>query len=233
MAERSLRGSSAAAERRAERAARRDERSGAGPAREGHDPGRLPGATTKFALFGEVLFTGILVTGLSLPILTLPLAFAVGTRHLRRFTRGESSSMSLVWQDLAPRNLLRGAAAGLAFALLVAVLAADLVVGSAGVIPGSGMVLVVGWLGLALVATTLLTAARLWEPGRGWLAAVRGCWPEWRADPVGVLYLLAGVVFVGVVSWQLLPLVVPGIGCLVLAVLAIPERPRRGIPPVE
>ena len=222
MAERSLRG-----ERRAERAARRDERSGAGPAGDGHDPGRLPGATAKFALFGEVLFTGILVVGLSLPIVTIPLAFAAGTRHLRRFVRSESSSMSLVWQDLAPRNLLRGLPAGIAFTLVVAVLAADLVVGYGGAVPGAGLVLVVGWAGLALVAVTLLTAARLWEPERGWIAALRACWPEWRADPAGVLYLLAGVVFVGVVSWQLIPLVVPGVGCLVLAVLAIPERPRR------
>ena len=222
MPERSLRD-----ERRAERAAQRDERSGAGPASAGHDPGRLPGATNKFALFGEVLFTGILVTGLSLPIVTIPLAFAAGTRHLRRFVRGESSSMALVWQDLAPRNLLRSLPVGLAFAVAIAVLAADLVLGNAGIVPGAGMVLVVGWLGLAVVATTVLTAARLWEPDRGWLAALRGCWVEWRSDPVGVIYMLAGVVFVGVVSWQLLPLVVPGIGCLVLAVLALPERPRR------
>lgn len=222
MAERSLR-----QERRAERAARRDERSGAGPAGEGHDPGRLPGATAKFALFGEVLFTGILVTGLSLPIITIPLAFAAGTRHLRRFLRGESSSMSLVWRDLAPRNLLRSLPVGLTFALVLAVLAADLVLGYDGIVPGAGIVLVVGWLALAFVACTLLTAARLWEPERGWLAAVRACRPEWRADPVGVLYLLAGVLFVGVVSWQLLPLVVPGVGCLILAVIAIPERPRR------
>ncbi|MFC0680197.1 hypothetical protein ACFFGH_20375 [Lysobacter korlensis] len=228
MAERSLR-----EERRAERAARRDERSGAGPARDGHDPGRLPGATAKFALFGEVLFTGILVTGLSLPVVSIPLAFAVGTRHLRRFVRGESSSMELVWRDLAPRNLLRSLPVGLGFTLLVAVLAVDLMLGYDGVVPGAGLALAVGWVGLAVVATTLLTASRLWEPERGWLAALRGCWPEWRSDPVAVLYLLAGVVFVGAVSWQLLPLVVPGIGCLILAILAIPQRPRRTAAPVE
>jgi hypothetical protein len=222
MAERSLRD-----ERRAERAARRDERTGAGPAREDHDPGRLPGATAKFALFGEVLFTGLLVTVLSLPLLTIPLAFAAGVRHLRRFLRGDSSTLALVGKDFAPRILLRSLPAGLAFLVVVAALTADLVLGYGGAVPGSGAVVVVGWVGLALVACTLLTAARRYDPDRGWLDAVRGCGAEWRADPASVLYLLAGVVFAGVVGWQLLPLVVPGIGCLVLAVVALPERPRR------
>jgi len=29
------------------------------------------------------------------------------------------------------------------------------------------------------------------------------------------------------VTWQLLPLAVPALGCVVLAMVAIPERPRR------
>jgi hypothetical protein len=30
------------------------------------------------------------------------------------------------------------------------------------------------------------------------------------------------------VTWQLLPLIVPALGCVALAIVAVPERPRRG-----
>ena len=49
-------------ERRAERAAVRDARSGAGPTRAGAEPGPNPGATAKFGLFGEVLTIGLMMT---------------------------------------------------------------------------------------------------------------------------------------------------------------------------
>ena len=79
-----------------------------------------------------------------------------------------------------------------------------------------------------MVAVTVLTASFHWAPELGWRAAVRLTPPTWRTDPAGVAYLLAAVAFVAVVSWQLAPLIVPGLGCLVFAIVAIPERPRRG-----
>jgi hypothetical protein len=39
---------------------------------------------------------------------------------------------------------------------------------------------------------------------------------------------VATAVFAGVVSCQLLPLVFPALGCVALAIVAVPERPRRG-----
>jgi hypothetical protein len=34
-------------------------------------------------------------------------------------------------------------------------------------------------------------------------------------------------VFAGIVTWQLAPLVIPALGCVALAIVAAPERPRR------
>ena len=73
------------AERKAEQAAVREARSGAGPTREGAEPGRNPGAAAKFGLFGEVLTVGLLMALISLAVVTLPIALAAGIRHLRRF----------------------------------------------------------------------------------------------------------------------------------------------------
>lgn len=209
--------------RQAERAARRAEISGTGPAQTDHRPGRWPGAAGRFALFGEVLSVGLLVCALSVPLVTAPLAFAVGTRHLRRYVGGESSGLALVGRDLR-RGVVRALPVGLGAAAVVAVLVVDLAVARDGVLPGAGLVAAIGWLGLVLVALALLTAARLWSPERGWLVAFRGCWPSWRGDPVGVCYLLVAVVLVAMLGWQLVPLVVPGAGCLILALVAIPER---------
>lgn len=106
----------------------------------------------------------------------------------------------------------------------VLILVVDLALAQDRVLPAAEVVGVVGWLGIATVAAGILTAARHWDPDTGWLVALRLCWPTWRADPAGLLYLLSAVGLVGILAWQLLPLVVPGIGCLLLAVLAIPER---------
>lgn len=211
--------------RRAVRAVKRAELSGAGPTRVEHSPGRWPGAAAKFPLFGEVLYVGLLVSALSIPVVTIPLAFAVGTRHLRRYLLAEASGIALAGRDLR-LGILRSLPLGLAMAAIVAALVVDMSLAQDRVIPGAELIAVVGWLGLAAVLCVLLTAARLWSPERGWLPALRGCWPVWCGDPVGVAYLLAAGGLVALLGWQLLPLVVPGIGCLVLALLAIPERTR-------
>ncbi|WP_022887357.1 hypothetical protein [Glaciibacter superstes] len=212
-------------QRAAARTARRIELSGAGPAGAEHRPGRWPGASAKFALFGEVLYTGVLVSVLSVPLVTIPLAAAVGTRHLRRHLRGEESGIGLVGRDLK-RGILGSLVIGFIMVAIIAALLVDLALATDGIIPGAALVGVVGWVGLVLVAVALLTAARLWAPETGWLPAIRSCVDVWRQDVAGLGYLLAAVLVVAVFSWQLLPLIVPGIGCLILALLAIPERRR-------
>jgi hypothetical protein len=45
-----------------------------------------------------------------------------------------------------------------------------------------------------------------------------------RADLVGAAYLLSAAGFTVIVTWQLAPLIMPALGCVALAIVAIPER---------
>ncbi|WP_150307248.1 hypothetical protein [Planctomonas psychrotolerans] len=208
---------------RAVRSARRIEASGAGPARAGYAPGRWPEAGARFALFGEVLLVGIAVSVLSVGVITIPLALALGVRHLRRHLRSESSTLGDVLADAR-----RGAVPSLALGVLVAiaglVLVIDLALAADRLLPFAEVVGAAGAAAALALIVVLLTAARLWTPEQGWIAAFRGCPENWRRDPAGVLYLLAAIGLVAVLAWQFVPLVLPGIGCLLLAVVAIPER---------
>jgi hypothetical protein len=213
--------------RASERAARRAERSGSGPVRSDAPPARFPGATSAFGLLGEVLLVGVLVALVSIPVVTLPAALAAGVRHLRRFLKAEHSPLGLFWSDVRA-GLLGGIGVGAASVVLVLVLLLDIDLAGSGVLPGGAVVAAVGWLGLAALALALFAAAGLWTPQRGWLGALRLVPGTVAADPVGAAYLVAAGVFAVVVTWQLLPLIVPALGCVALAIVAVPERPRRG-----
>lgn len=217
-------------ERRAARAAVRDARSGAGPTRDGVEPGPNPGATAKFGLFGEVLTVGLLMTIVALPVVTLPIALAAGIRHLRRFIAADDSRSALFWEDVRA-GLLRSLAVGVPVALIAAVLTIDIVLAGTGALPGGQVIGVVGWAGLIVLAVALLMAAGAWEPETGWRVAIRSVPQVALADKVGALYLVATAVFVGVVTWMLAPVVIAGLGCAALAVVAVPERriPERRI----
>lgn len=212
--------------RRAAKAARREESSGAGPTRDGWEAPANPGATARFGLFGEVLTTGLLVTLVGLAIVTLPVGLAAGIRHLRRFVAADDSRTALFWADVR-RGLAGGAVVGAASALIGAVLAIDIVLARSGALPGGGAVEVVGWAGLGILAVAVFTAAAAWTPEAGWLTAVRAVPSAVRADAVGTLYVAATAVFVGVTTWALAPLFIPAIGCAALALVAIPARRRR------
>ncbi|GAA3908555.1 hypothetical protein [Microbacterium invictum] len=212
--------------RRAERAARRAELSGSGPTREEVAPARFPGARAKFALFGEVLLTGLLVTLAGILVITLPAALAAGIRHLRRFIAAEDSRVGLFWTDVA-RAVLPGLAVGAGAVVLALILLLDIDVARSGFLPGGAVIEVVGWAGLGALALALLIAAGAWTPEAGWRGALRAVPGLVRADLPGALYVVATAVFVGVVTWALPPLFIPAIGCAALAVVAIPER-RRG-----
>jgi hypothetical protein len=169
----------------------------------------------------------VLVAVVSIPVVTLPAALAAGVRHLRRFLKAEHSPLGLFWADVRA-GLLGGIGVGAASVVLVLVLLLDIDLANTGVLPGGPVVAAVGWLGLAAVALVLFTAAGLWSPRLGWLGSLRLVPRTVAADPVGAAYLVAAGVFAVVVTWQLLPLVVPALGCVALAVVAVPERPRRG-----
>jgi len=216
--------------RATDRAARRAALSGSGPT---HDDSattaRFPGAKSAFGLLGEVLLIGILMAIVSLPVITIPAALAAGVRHLRRYLRAEDSGLEWFWRDVRA-SLLGGVGIGAASVVLAAVLALDIDLAGSGVLPGGPIVGVVGWLGLAALVLALFTAAGRWSPRVGWLGAFRGVPRAVREDPAGAAYLVATGVFAAVVTWQLVPLVIPALGCIALAVVAVPERPRRTRP---
>ncbi|MFT4259338.1 hypothetical protein [Microbacterium sp.] len=217
-------------ERRAARAAVREARSGAGPTLDGAEPGPHPGAAATFGLFGEVLTTGLLMALVALPVVTLPIALAAGIRHLRRFVSAEDSRAAFFWVDVRA-GLIRSLGVGVPVALIAAALAVDIVLANTGELPGGQVIAVVGWGGLLVLAVALLIAAGEWEPERGWRAAIRAVPRIASSDVVGALYLAATAVFVGVVTWMLVPLVIAGLGCAALAVVAVPARrvPERRI----
>ncbi|MDQ0614083.1 hypothetical protein QF046_001724 [Microbacterium sp. W4I4] len=212
--------------RRGNRAAVREARSGAGPVGEDFVAGPHPGAKAKFGLFGEVLTVGLLIALVSLAVVTLPIALAAGIRQLRRFAAAEDSRAALFWADVRT-GILPSLVVGVPAVLIAAVLTVDVVLARSGVLPGGEIVGVVGWAGLVILAVAVLVAAGAWSPQAGWRAAVREVPGIVRADAVGALYIAATAVFVGVVTWALIPLFIPAIGCAALAVVAVPVRRRR------
>ncbi|MFC7788390.1 hypothetical protein ACU045_05340 [Microbacterium sp. MAHUQ-60] len=208
------------------RAAAREARSGAGPVDANFTPGPHPGAKAKFGLFGEVLTIGLLITLVSLAVVTLPIALAAGIRQLRRFVQASDSRAALFWEDVRV-GILPSLIVGVPAALIATVLTVDVVLARTGALPGGEIVGVVGWAGLVVLSVGVLVAAGAWSPQAGWRAAVRAVPGIVRADAVGALYLAATAVFVGVVTWALIPLFIPAIGCAALAVVAVPVRRRR------
>ncbi|WP_221583551.1 DUF624 domain-containing protein [Microbacterium sp. G2-8] len=209
---------------KAERAARRDARSGAGPTLD--EPAGNPGATSWFGLLGEALYTGVLVTAFGLLVVTLPAALAAGSRHLRRYVRAEGSSFRSFWNDFR-RALPGGLGVGAAAAVIAAVLAIDILLAGSGVLPGGSLVAGAGWTLAAVGAGALLASAGLWTPGYGWLRTLRLLPAHIARDIPGFLYVVIAAAFVGLATWMLIPLFVPALGLAALATVAIPARPRR------
>ena len=215
---------SAPASARARRAADRAARSGSGPLPSSATIARFPGAAAKFALLGEVLLVGVVVLVLSIPLVTLPAAVAAGAAHLRRFIAAEGSSMRLLLADF--RAALRGGiGVGTAALVVAGVLTLDILVAPS--VPGGGVVAVVGWVLLVALGAVVVLAAASFSPDAGWIAAFRRLPAAVAADPGGAAYTAVAVGFTGFITTVLVPLLLPAMGCLVLALVAIPERPRR------
>ncbi|WP_347976871.1 DUF624 domain-containing protein [Microbacterium sp. ProA8] len=213
-------------DRKTLRAARRADASGSGPTLEERDPVRYPGAKGAFALFGEVLLTGLLVTVAGLLVVTLPAALAAGIRHLRRYAGAEQSHVRTFWQDWR-RALPGGVVVGIVAVALAVLLLLDIDLANSGALPGGPLIAVIGWAGLLIAAVAVLLAAGAWTPERGWRPAVRGIPSSIARDPIGAAYLAAAAVLVVVMTWMLAPLVVAGLGCAAFAVMAVPARRGR------
>ncbi len=186
---------------------------------------RWPGAAGAFALFGEVLWVGVLVTVSGILLLTLPAALAAGSGHLRRYLAAEQASVGTFFTDFK-RALLGSLAIGALAIVAVLLLTLDLALALSGVLPGGWLVFGAGIVGLVLVGLVLARSAALWRAGTGWPTALRATLPSLGGDIVGSLYLAAALGLAVLLTWQLAPLVIAGVGCLVFASVVVIERKR-------
>ncbi|MHA7281491.1 hypothetical protein [Arthrobacter sp. TMS2-4] len=187
---------------------------------------RWPGATAKFALFGEVLWVGVLCCAAGLGIITIPASFAAGSAHLHRFLRAEDSTVRQFAADFAAA-LRTGWLAGLGVAVVASLLLLDIVVAGSGLLPAGRVILAAGVILLIGLLSALVGTTARWQTTRSWRAAGLLWLRDAREDPAGVLWVAAACVLTAMVAWQLPPLIVPGIGCLVFAALATAVRERR------
>ncbi|MBP2437020.1 hypothetical protein [Microbacterium amylolyticum] len=209
---------------RVDRALRRAATSGSGHTNDA--PARHPGATGAFALFGEVLLTGVLVAVGGALIVTLPAALAAATSHLRRYVRAETSSFGQAWADFV-RALPGGLVVGATSVAVAAILWVDISIGRSGALPGGGAIVAAGWVLAAVAAGALLAATGRWTADGGWKGAFRGLPRSMASDIPGAIYLIIAAGFIALAGSMLPPLVLPALGCAALAAVAIPERPRR------
>lgn len=179
-----------------------------------------------FALLGEVLLTGVVVALLALPVLTLPAALVAGIGHLRRYVNDEGSSFAAMW-----REAWAAAAGGVIVALggLFAATAAVFAIGLGGADPTplGGVMQVLGWLALGIIATAVLMAAAAWTRDGGWLSAVRGLRDRLDSDPAAAIHAFVAVSLTAVLTWQFVPLLIPSLGLLAFAVVAVEHRRAR------
>lgn len=210
-------------------AERRAAASGVGPARPGFEVPRFPGATGRFALFGEIMLMGLVVTVVALPLITLPLALAAGARHLRRYLKGEASGVRAFWDDLKA-GFGGGLLVGLAMLVLLAAAILSLFIAPTD-LTGFGVVMtVVAWIAIAATAVIVLMLAGDWEPITGWQGAFRRIGDRFEADPIAPAYLLFAAALVVVCFWQLGPLVIPALGVAVFLVVVLRERREPATP---
>jgi hypothetical protein len=206
---------------RAQRAARQADISGSGPTRRGESD--APGALSPFQMFGEAMLSGILVTVASLPIVTLPVALAAGGHHLRAFIRGDASHWATFWREIRA-GLAGSACLGLGLLALSLVFVANTALARTGALPGGVAIAWITGAATVALATAIVIAGTAWDPETGWLAALRAVPALAGADPLGALLFVVSIVLVVFLAMVLVPLIVPLLGCLALAMVAIPMR---------
>jgi hypothetical protein len=186
----------------------------------------------RFTLFAECLTAGVLTMLAALPVVTLLAALAAGCGHIRAHVDGESTSMMSYVERLRAAyagswKLSLGVAAG--FAVLVA----DALILRVGV-PGGGAIAVACLVATAMLSVLTLRAASAWSPSRTWFATVRAAAHRSAVeDPGGSLLMAMAVGVLAIVTWQLPPLVVPMLGCVLMAAVAVDRRAASFLDPQE
>ncbi len=177
----------------------------------------------RFALFAECLTAGLLTILAALPVVTLLAALAAGCAHIRAHVDGESTALKSYVERLRTAyagswKLSLGVAAGFA------VLGADALILRAGV-PGGGAVAAACLAATAMLAVLTLRAAAAWSPERSWMPTVRAAARRSAVeDPGGSLLMVLAVGLLALITWQLPPLVVPMLGCVLMAAVAVDRR---------
>ncbi len=176
----------------------------------------------RFTLFAECLLVGVLVTVAMVPLITVLPAFAAGCAHLRAHLDEEDTSIR-AWGERF-RAALRGSwmvsLAGLGVLLLFWL---DLAISQAG-LPGGNLVAAVCGLGILALVVVGSRAAATWRPGADWRGLVRQAAHRATSDLSGSLLVVFGLFIVVVVTWQLPVLLIPALGCLALALVAVERR---------
>lgn len=198
---------------------------------DGRDVLRRP-VVTGFALFAEVLGTGAVVTLLCLPIVTAPAALWAGAQCLTRSMRGQEGGLRLLLRlwVVGLRGLLGLGFATFALGLLLAL---DVMVVAAGGLPGAA---IIGWItgALALVGVcVLLLVATTWSTGESVVAHVLRALRDLTRSIRATALLASSVGLTIILTWQLPPLVLPAVGCALLAVVAIRHRYLDGVPRLQ
>ena len=111
--------------------------------------------------------------------------------------------------------------------MLTVLLLLDIDLANSGVLPGGVAIAVVGWAGLVVGRGRAARRRGRLDAGARLARTRCGVCPH-RFAPTSAARSSssATAVFVGVVTWMLVPLIVPALGCAALAVVAIPERRR-------
>ncbi|WP_326553808.1 hypothetical protein [Micromonospora sp. NBC_01813] len=185
----------------------------------------------RFALFGETLLVGVLVLVSVVPLVTLLAALAAGCAHLRAHVDGTGSTRIGTY----PARLWAATPGSWPWSLATlatgALLGFDAAVVRTGRLPGGDVVATVCLLAAVALVVVALRAAAGWRPGARWSDLLRAATVRTlRTDPGGTALLGLAIGGLVLVTWQLIPLVVPMTGCVVLAAVAVERRPaaRRG-----
>ncbi|MFF7644654.1 hypothetical protein [Streptomyces canus] len=179
----------------------------------------------RFALFAEVLLTGVWIAVACLGLVTYPAAFAAGARHLRRRTSHQGGG----WREFVAdfrTAVRRGWLVGVAGWVAAAAVRVDVQAARAG-IPGGPLVGAVGLLALIGLAVAGLRAAAVWVPGASWRALLADAVRRTLRDPAGSFLIVAGLAVVALTAGFIAPLAVPVLGAVAAAAVAVEERYRR------
>lgn len=179
-------------------------------------------AAAGFALLAECALTGLWVALTAWPVVTAPAAVAAGCAHLRRHLDGYRCGMREYGRDFALS--LRGSVVhGLLSLAALGLLVVDAVAVGRG-LPGGTLVLAGLVAAVAATAVVGLRAASAWRPDARWRDLLRDARAAAVADLGGSGLLLGGLLVVAVATWQLPPLFVPAVGCLLGAAVAVERR---------